>query len=437
MPNNIDMERSVLGALMYDPMEIGTVSTFLHATHFYREAHRLVYTAMLDLFNRRCPTDLLSVCDELTRTRTLSLVGGDDAVADICTYNPASLQAEYHARLLVTMAVHRKLIEASGTIAALGYEQVPGAYEIAEAEIFDIGREMAGLQGREIVTHVEALTDYEEELDAQVIQAQKGAHTGGIPTGFSTLDAMLGGLRATNLYILAARPSVGKTALALNIAGNAVRQGHNVLFFSLEMARKSLLQRWVAMHAGVDSMQLRDGRLNDEEHREVKSAIAYLKNLPGKLYIDDSTGLSHMAIRSKARRLHSTKGLHLIVVDYLQLAKAGENERQKYERHLEVAEVSRNLKALARELEVPVLSLAQLNRAIEQRGSKTPMLSDLKESGAIEQDADVVMFIHRDESVRDEQEYPVTLMVEKHRDGPRGEVALRYIARQTRYYGIQ
>lgn len=433
LPQNIEAEKGVLGSILIDPEALVKVGDFLMASMFYRDAHRTIYEAMLTLFLRKEPPDFLTLPDELERMNKLEDVGGPGYIASLVNGVPTSGNIEHYARIVERTALCRELIHFAGEVSASAYAQDDDVLSKTEQMLYRIGQHK---QDTAIVSHTEALTHYMDSLGAILDQKQRGVITG-VPTGYVILDKLLGGLRPKKMIVLAGRPGTGKTSLALNIADTAVKAGCNVLFFSLEMDQEELMQRWVSMEARVDSTKLRDGRLEGEEESLVYEAISRIAAFKGKMWIDDTCGLSHIKMRSKAMRMQVEHGIDLILVDYLQLATADETERKKMERRLEVEEVSRNLKGLARELDVPVLALAQLSRAVEQRASKIPQLSDLREAGGIEQDSDVVILMHKGDDVeKDAPEYNINLLVEKHRSGPMGVVTLRFIANQTRYHSV-
>ncbi len=433
LPQNTEAEASILGAILIDPEAIVQVIEYLKPEHFYRAAHQTIFEAVCTLYNRREPADFINLGDELERNNKLEQVGGLSYITSLVNQVPTSGNIDYYGRIVERTSIFRQLIHGAGEIATNAYHQDENAVQFAESLIYKIRQ---GTATKAIVSHTDALARYQERISELLEQSRTGQVTG-IPTGYKYLDRLLGGLRPKKMLVLAARPGVGKTSMALNMANTAVKAGYHVLFFSLEMDEEELMQRWVSMEAGIDSTKLRDGKLTYEEEERVSEAIVRLANLKGQLWIDDTCGLSHTAMRSKAMRMQLEHGIDLIIVDYLQLAKAGENERQRQDRRLEVEEVSRNLKGIARDMCVPVLALAQLSRAVEQRASKIPQLSDLREAGGIEQDADVVMFIHKDDEIaKDAPEYTVNLMIEKHRSGPVGFVPLHFIAALTKYVTV-
>lgn len=445
LPANIDAERDVLAALMEYPDAFSKVDDFLRGSHFYRDEHQLIYTAMLSLYRKREPVDIITVEDELARMNKLELVGGSDYLmtltdstigemgshrARVTSYNVAT-----YARIIEREALFRNLIHEGGEIVARAYERDEKALNYAQDAIFKLGQKQAGSAVR---NHREHLSNYIAQLSELHDRTTRGIITG-VPTGFKYIDRKLGGLRQSDLIILAARPGVGKTSFALNIADHAVRQGYQVLVFSMEMAASQLMQRWMAMEAQIDQTKLRDARISDEEWAEISKAAARLEELPGSMWIDDTCGLDWMAMRSRAMRQKAESGLDLIVVDYLQLGNIpDESKKHANDRRLVVEEVSRQLKYLARDLNIPVLSLAQLSRAVENRAKKIPQLSDLREAGGIENDADIVMFIYKDEEIpKDAPEYEISIIIEKHRNGATGVIPLRFFATQTRYENVK
>jgi replicative DNA helicase len=434
IPFSIDAEMGVLGSLIIDPDAIVQVDEFLLPEHFYRDAHQSIYSAILSIYHRQEVADFITLCDELERANKLQQVGGEGYIGSLINKVPTSGNIVHYAHILEKKWQFRQLIQTSSEIVALAYAEDETALPFAEERIYRLSQ---GAVKKPIVSHKEAVSRYMEQLMVMQERNQHRVITG-VPTGFKGLDIMTGGLREDDLIILAARPAVGKTSTALNMAAHAVHNGYQVAFFSMEMSEQQIMQRWFAMEAGIDQMKLRDARLSSEEWEQLFEAGKRLEMEEGCLWIDDTCGLSSTAIRSKARRMKAEHGLDLIIVDYLQLGKAANENGQRYEnRRLEVEEVCRSLKYLARELHVPVLSLAQLSRAVEARADKVPQLSDLREAGGIEADADIVIFIHKDPGIaKDAPVYPVSFIVEKHRNGPTGIVQMNFVAAQTKYYPI-
>jgi replicative DNA helicase len=429
-PHNTEAEESVLGSLLIDPEAIEAVASFLHPGDFYHPRNRDVYTAMLGLSERRQPTDFVMVCDELDRAGLLDAIGGMTYVSRLLTVVPTSIHVEHYARVVERTAVMRRLIAAAGRIAAIGYEDeadISAALGRAEQELFG-------------VTQVRAARDFEHIRDVlaaylEGIQLGPGDLTArpGVPSGFIDLDRILGGFQRSDLLVLAARPSLGKTALAMNIARNAgVRFNLTTAIFSVEMSRYQIAQRFLATESGVDSQRIREGRLSEVEIRRLSEGLEVLSAAP--IYIDDTPSISITELRAKARRLHAEHPLDMVIVDYLQLVGGSGPEN----RVQEISEVSRSLKALARELNVPVLALSQLSRAVESRSPHIPMLSDLRDSGSIEQDSDVVIFIYREDIYdRDSDRKGITdLYIAKHRNGPTGMVSLLFMERSTKFVDL-
>ncbi|MGD8474424.1 MAG: replicative DNA helicase [Anaerolineae bacterium] len=420
-PQNVDAEEAILGALLIDPDAIIRVATFLNPEDFYREKHGWIYDTALTLHDRREPIDLLTVCDELEHRQQLDEVGGPAFITALTNAVPTSIHAEHYARIVERTATRRRLIEAAGQIAALAYQEADDVDEVvdrAEQVLFGVSERRIS---RELVPIKQVLSKYYDRIEYLTL------HRGeliGIPTGFQRIDKLLGGLQRSDLVILAARPSVGKTSLALSFAHNAAKKyGQRVAFFSLEMSNEQVIQRLISSETGIDAQRLRRGEIEQDEWGRFMKATNDLAET--YFYIDDTPGASALELRTKARRLHAEVGIDLMVVDYLQLMRGDYRSENRVQ---EISSISRALKALARELNVPVLALSQLSRSVESRSDKRPILSDLRESGALEQDADVVMFIYRDEMYNDNTEWPniADIMVAKHRNGPTGTVQLYF-----------
>lgn len=429
-PHNTEAEESVLASLLIDPEAIEAVAPYLRAVDFYHPRNRDIYAAMLRLFDRRQPTDFVMVCDELERIGQLEAVGGIAYVSRLLTVVPTPIHVEYYAQVVERTAVMRQLISVAGRIAGIGYEDVADvrdALDRAEQELFRVTQRRVARDFQHIR---EVLAEYLEQI--QLAGGTEPVRPGS-PTGFIDLDRLLGGFQNSDLIILAARPSIGKTALAMNIARNAaVRFNLAAAMFSVEMSRTQVAQRFLSTESGVDSVHLREGRLNEVEIRALGEALNTLSAAP--IYVDDTPGIGITELRGKARRLHAEHPLGLIIVDYLQLVHGSSTDN----RVQEISEVSRSLKALARELNVPLVAVSQLSRAVEQRASKIPVLSDLRDSGTIEQDSDVVIFIYRDEMYDEETDRrgQVDLYIAKHRNGPTGHISLGFDARSTRFVDL-
>ena len=435
LPQNIEAECGVLGSIIIDPEAIVQVADFLHSDDFYRDAHRTIYDVILQLYEQREPADFITICDELERRNKLEEVGGASYITSLINQVPTSGNVEYYGRIVERTSILRRLIHAAGQIAAIAYEEGDAdiALDKAEQLIFNISQRHART---DFSLLRDILSEYMNKLDQ--LHERRGTIVG-VPTGFTDLDRLTGGLQRSDLIILAARPAIGKTSLALSLAHNStVKYQHSVAIFSLEMSKEQLVQRLLSMDAGVDQQRLRTGWIEDDEWDRIIYAMGTLSE--ANIWIDDTPGITTVEMRSKARRLQAEHGIDLIIVDYLQLMQSvlGSGKRNE-NRVQEISEVSRNLKALARELNLPVLALAQLSRAVETRQSKVPQLSDLRESGSLEQDADIVMFIYRDDIYNPESERKniADIIVAKHRNGPVGEVSLYFQASQTRFRDLE
>ncbi len=378
LPQNIEAECGVLGSIIIDPEALIQVADFLQAEDFYRDAHRTIYEIILQLYEQREPADFITICDELERRNKLEQVGGAAYITSLINQVPTSGNIEYYGRIVERTAILRRLIHAAGEIAAVAYEENDAdvALEQAEKLVFGISQRHSRVG---FASLSEILTDYMVKLDQ--LHERRGTVVG-VPTGFTDLDRLTGGLQKSDLIILAARPAVGKTSLALSLAHNsAVKHKRSVAVFSLEMSKEQLVQRLLSMDAGIDQQRLRTGWIEDDEWERIVYAMDTLSQ--STIWIDDTAGISTMEMRSKARRLQAEHGVDLIVVDYLQLMQSTIGGKRNDNRVQEVSEISRNLKGLARELDVPVLALAQLSRTVESRQSKVPQLSDLRESGCL------------------------------------------------------
>jgi len=430
-PHNLEAEESVLGALLLDRDAIIRVAATLKPEDFYRGSHAAIYRVIIDLYNRREPADLLTVSAELDRRDELENVGGLPALSRLYSAVPTAVHVEYYGTVVERTAVLRKIINAGTQIVNIGYNErfeTDEALDAAQRAIHEVAQ---GRTGRDFVSIAEVLEQYFDKLD--FLQQHRGEVVG-IPTGFQDLDQLTGGFQKSDLIILAARPGVGKTSFALGLAYHAALVGKTVAIFNLEMPAEQLVQRLLAMETGIDSHRLRLGHINDEEWESISRAFGKLSEL--KIYIDDSPGIGIMELRSKARRLQAERGLDFVQIDYLQLM---QGSRRSDNRVQEVSEISRGLKGLARELNVPVLAMAQLSRSVESRASHIPMLSDLRESGSIEQDADMVTFIYREELYDPETEKKglAELHIAKHRNGPTGVITLRFFEKTTRFADLE
>lgn len=432
-PHDIDAERALLGAVILKPDAMHDVSVTVYVESFYADKHAEIYRAILELFAKGDPIDLLSVVTKLKSNKQLERVGGASYLTDLIETVPAAGNAHYYARLVHDKAMLRGLIGAADEIAELGYsdpDNIDETLDQAEKKVYNVTNSTTTQKFKTIGSALSEAWERFEHLSANQDALR------GVPTGYPALDNLLAGLQRSDLIILAARPSMGKTTFALDLARNAaLKYKKAVGIFSLEMSDQQLVDRLLAAEAGVDSWKLRTGKLHsDREFEAVQSAMARLSE--AQIHIDDQPGNNILKMRSAARRLHNEHGLDLLIVDYLQLmsptsAKASDSMVQQ------ITEISRSLKILARELDVPVLALSQLSRAVEQRGGK-PRLSDLRDSGSIEQDADVVMFIHRDDKVNKDSDRPniAEILIEKHRNGPVGKAELYFDERHVRFLSI-
>ena len=435
LPQNVEAEASVIGSLLIDPEAVVQVADFLRPEDFYREAHRTIFQAVLDLYETGGPADLITLTDELARRGKLDEIGGASYVSSLANQVPTSRNVKRYAQIVERTAVLRRLINAAGQIAGVAYNEPDADDAIGQAE--QLIADVSGRFSHSDFDHIrDTLREYIDKLDQ--LHEHRGSIVG-VASGFSDLDKLTGGLQKSDLVILAARPSVGKTAMSLSLAHNAsLRYGHGVAVFSLEMSKEQLVARLLSMDAQVDQQRLRTGYIDDDEWERISESVGRLSE--ANIYIDDTPGIPLVEMRSKARRLMMEHGFDLLIVDYLQLMQGSGGGRQGHENRVqEISEISRGLKGLARELNVPVLALSQLSRAVESRTDKKPQLSDLRESGSIEQDADVVMFIYRDEVYNPDTDRKniADIIVAKHRNGPVGQISLYFQAAQTRYRDLE
>jgi replicative DNA helicase len=428
-PQNLEAEESVLGAMMLSPGAIGAVSEILDAKDFYRESHAKIYRAALALYAKGEPVDAITLTDELEERSELDDVGGRVRLHELAALVPATANSAHYARIVRETATLRGLIRAGGEIARLGWERPGEAGDLvdrAEQVIFDLSQQRVTGE----FTHIDQLL--KESFERITTLYEAGADVTGTASGYRELDRLTSGFQPGNLIIIAARPSMGKSALALCMAANiAVRQGVPVGMFTLEMSKSEVTQRLMCSEAKVESQRLRTGKLAPDDWPRLTAACDKLAKAP--IYVDDTGSINMMEIRSKARRLKSRHpDLGLIIVDYLQLMSSASNVENRVQ---EVSQISRSLKILARDLDVPIIALSQLSRAVEQRTDKRPILSDLRESGSIEQDADLVAFIYRDEYYNDEsdQQGLAEVILAKHRNGPTDSLKLSFLKRYAKF----
>ena len=429
-PQNLEAEESVLGAMMLSPTAIGTVTEILSASDFYRESHGKIYRASLALWSKGEPVDAITLADDLDERGELESVGGGARIAELAALVPATSNVEHYARIVREMATLRGLVRVGSEIARLGQDrpgETPDLVDRAEQLVFELAQQRVTSD----FAHIETLLKESFERITQLYEA--GAEITGIPTGFRELDKLTSGFQPGNLVILAARPSMGKSALGLCMAANlAVRHETPVALFTLEMSKAEVTQRLMCSEAKVESQRLRSGRLAQDDWPRLTAACDKLMKAP--IYVDDTGSITMMELRSKARRLKSRESkLGLIIVDYLQLMTTGGTVENRVQ---EVSQISRQLKVLARDLEVPIVAMSQLSRAVEQRHDKRPILSDLRESGSIEQDSDLVMFVYRDEYYSGEesdQQGLAEVILAKHRNGPTDSIKLSFLKRYAKF----
>lgn len=435
-PQNIDAERSILGAILLDKNAIIKIADILSPDDFYDSRNGLIYKAMVNLFEKRMPIDIVTLSEILENTPEMKTAASASYLASIVNETPSAGNVVYYAQIVRDKAILRRLISAGSEITDLGYkeeEDVSGVLDRAEQALFAISQNS---QKNRFIAIKDVLTDAFERID-QIHKDKDNGALRGIPSGFRDLDNLTAGFQKSDLIILAARPSMGKTSIALNMAENAaIDHKIPVAIFSLEMSKDQIVDRLLASQAGVDSWKLRTGNLSDDDFPKIGYAMGVLSEAP--IYIDDSPGGSIMDIRTKARRLQMEQNLGLVIVDYLQLM-SGSSRNSEGNRVQEISEISRGLKGLARELNVPIIALSQLSRAVEHRDDKRPQLSDLRESGSIEQDADVVMFLYRDEYYHPETERKgiTEILIRKHRNGPIGNSELYFNPAQMRFANLE
>lgn len=439
IPSNIEAEQAVLGALLIDPDAIIKAAPIVHADDFYLEKHAWIFQAISALHERREPIDFLTLVTELERVGKIDDVGGSAYIAGLINATPTAIHIDQYAHIVERMAIQRRLINASTQIAGMAYEgkeDIDHVIDNAEQLIFDVGQRRIS---RDLIPIREAVSRFYDQVD--YVQRHQGELLG-VPTGFTDLDKLLGGFQPSDLLIVAGRPGSGKSSFALSLMQSAAtRHKKRVALFSLEMSAEQLVQRLVASMGSINSQNLRLGRLDDTDYSKLAKAAGELSDM--NIFIDDSAAISPMEIRAKARRLQSEHGVDMIIIDYLQLMSV----RGRIENRVqEISQISRQLKELARELHIPVVALSQLSRAVESRDDHRPQLADLRESGSIEQDADVVIFIYREKTYyptidkwqakHPNKEYPeniAEIIVAKHRHGPTKDLQLFFAEEQATF----
>lgn len=423
-PQNTEAEASLLGAVLIDSDAIVKVADILRPEDFYDERHARIYEAVLKLYEKHSPIDVLTLSDQLKNSGMLEMVGGASYLTELTNFVPTATHADKYAEIIAQKSMRRRLIKASQSITQLGFDETQSLQDLietAETQLFQVSQNHVK---QDIHSIENILSESFDRLDE--LHKDKGKLRG-VPTGYKDLDGMLAGLQRSDLFILAARPSMGKTAFVLNLAHNvAVKAEQPVLIFSLEMGKEQLVDRMLARESGVDAWALRTGNLTDDDFERISHAMGTLSE--AKIYIDDTPGITVSDLRTKARREAHQRPLGLIIVDYLQLMSGGSRFSGDGNRVQEISEISRGLKGVARELNVPLIALSQLSRSVENRSPQIPQLADLRESGSIEQDADVVAFLYREDYYNPESERKniMDVLIKKHRNGPTGQVELYF-----------
>lgn len=439
-PHNKEAEQSVLGSILIEKDALIKIVDLIEASDFYYDGHKIIYEAMMDLYSRHDPIDLLTLANVLEEKKILDSIGGPGYLAELTSSVPTASHVFKYAQIIKNKATLRKMIKAGGIITGCGYsedEKLEDLLEKAEKEVFGITQTFL----KDKFVHIREILNKRFEEFSALHMADEKDKVKGISTGYKSLDSILSGLNPSDLVILAARPSMGKTALSLSIVQKIAIEAskkHTVGIFSLEMSKEQLVDRMFCSILGVDSWKLQHGKLDDSEFQNMGMVMDLLNQAP--IFIDDSVGMSIAELKAKARRLQMEHGLDLIVVDYLQLMSSGSSSGYAGNRVQEISEISRSLKALGRELHVPIIALSQLSRAVEMRNPKIPILSDLRESGSIEQDADIVLMLYRkdyyEENTPEDEKGITDVFVRKHRNGPTGKVSLRFDKSRMRFYDI-
>lgn len=431
-PQNLDAEKSLLGAVLIDEDTLADISEHVSTIDFYEKRHGIIFGGMMRLYEKHKPVDLLTLTEELKQKKELDTIGGSAYLTELTNYVPTAAHAEAYAELVSQKAIRRRLIKASGEISELGYNEETSTEELlgkAEAELFSVSDQSLK---QDLVSIESILTDSFDRMEE--LHRNKGALRG-VRTGFKDLDSMTAGFQKSDLIILAARPAMGKTTLVTNFAYNVATMAKlPVLFFSLEMSKEQLVDRMLADASGVDAWNIRTGNLSDDDFGKISEAMGELAESP--IFIDDTPGITVLEMRTKARRAMHEQPLGLIIIDYLQLMQGSGKDNGN--RVQEVSEISRGLKLIARELNVPVIALSQLSRSVESRSPQIPQLSDLRESGSIEQDADIVMFIYREAyyNPETERENITDLIISKHRNGPTGKIELYFHPERLKFVSL-
>ena len=435
-PHNLEAERSTIGSLLVDKDAIVKVSDFLHAEDFYHDAHKLIFEAILALYDKRTPADIVTLSAYLDDAGHLTSIGGSSFLAELANEVPTSTHIFQYASIVKQKSVLRKLIIAGDTIKGLGFkedEEVENLIDRAEKSLFKVSQ----LHIKDRFVHIKDILGKTYEKISDLHDPEAKDKYRGIPTGFKDLDNILSGLQPSDLVIIAARPSMGKTALALNVAQNVAKKGFSVGLISLEMSKEQLVERMFCSLLSVDSWKMRTGRLSEDDFARIGTVMDELNNM--KIYIDDSVGGSIAELKAKARRLKMEHGLDVLFLDYLQLMSGSSSSQYQSNRVQEISEISRSLKELARDLSIPIIALSQLSRAVELRPSKVPQLSDLRESGAIEQDADVVLMMYREDYYEEDSARPgvTDIYIRKHRNGPIGRIELAFKKEQMKFVSVE
>jgi replicative DNA helicase len=433
-PQNTDAEASLLGAILIDSDAIVRIADAINVDDFYDERHQRIFEAVKKLYEKHSPIDVLTLSNQLKNDSFLDIIGGASYLTELTNYVPTAAHVEQYAEIVSQKALRRRLIKASQDIVGLGYDEsksIQDLIEEAETQLFRVSQQHVK---QDIASLEDILADSFERLDE--LHKDKGKIRG-VPTGLKDLDNILAGLQRSDLIILAARPSMGKTALALNLAHNIASKSElPVVIFSIEMSKEQIVDRLLSMESGVDAWNIRTGNLSDSDFEKIGQAMGTLSEAP--IYIDDTPGITVSDMRTKARREQHQRQLGAIIVDYLQLMSGGSRFGSDFNRVQEISEISRGLKAIARELNVPVIALSQLSRSVESRSPQIPQLADLRESGSIEQDADVVAFIYREDYYNpDTDRKNITdILIKKHRNGPTGNIELYFDRERQRFKSL-